>query len=122
MKIDCSICKTHCCGGSPVKSPILMFDETERFKNDSYKDGDFFRIKRNEQGLCKFLNEQNRCSIYADRPLECRLYPYILNYKNEEISLILHNGCPQKEKSQLPEIPERIKQFPKKWWERWSFI
>jgi Fe-S-cluster containining protein len=97
-----------------------MYDEEEQFKDDSYKDGKYFRIKRNKNGMCKFLNEQKRCGIYEKRPLECRIYPYVFSYENNELQLKLHDGCPQKEKSTKPEIPEHIKQSPNDWWSEWG--
>lgn len=32
---------------------------------------------RRENGACVFLNEEKRCTIYADRPIYCRLFPLI---------------------------------------------
>jgi len=31
-----------------------------------------FRLKKNVDGSCLYLNEQNRCKIYANRPIVCR--------------------------------------------------
>jgi Fe-S-cluster containining protein len=30
---------------------------------------------------CRFLNAENRCSIYSVRPSPCRIYPYDVSYK-----------------------------------------
>jgi Fe-S-cluster containining protein len=95
-----------------------MMEEVPQFKNDSDEENGFYRIQR-KNGLCKFL-DGNKCSIYEIRPLECRLYPYILHYENSEVVLKLHNDCPQKQLAPKPTIPESIKRYPKEWWEEWN--
>ena len=45
--------------------------------------------------ICCFLKpENNLCQIYAQRPLECRLYPFMLNRFDGEIYLSLDLHCP----------------------------
>jgi len=34
-----------------------------------------------------------RCSIYAVRPFECRLYPFLIHRKGKNIFLALHTRC-----------------------------
>lgn len=44
--------------------------------------------------LCPFLNEEeNKCRIYASRPFECRLYPFILNRKKSKVFLAVDTNC-----------------------------
>jgi len=31
---------------------------------------------RHERGGCRYLGEDNRCTIYSSRPLGCRVYPF----------------------------------------------
>ncbi len=44
--------------------------------------------------LCPFLNTQdNKCRIYAARPFECQLYPFLINRKGKNIFLALDQNC-----------------------------
>ena len=42
----------------------------------------FIILKRRRKVECIFLEEDLRCSVYAERPAVCRLYPYELDGKN----------------------------------------
>ncbi|MEK6728043.1 MAG: YkgJ family cysteine cluster protein [Candidatus Omnitrophota bacterium] len=45
--------------------------------------------------ICPFLNsEGNRCNIYANRPFECQLYPFLINKKEDKAFLALDLNCP----------------------------
>ncbi len=45
--------------------------------------------------VCTFLNTgDNRCAIYKDRPLECRLYPFLLCRRGGSVVLACHMQCP----------------------------
>jgi len=45
--------------------------------------------------VCPFLEtSENTCKIYAFRPLECQLYPFLLNRKDGSIYLALDPQCP----------------------------
>ncbi len=48
---------------------------------------------RRENGACVFLNEEKRCTIYADRPIYCRLFPLIRDsYAHRQIDA--NFSCP----------------------------
>lgn len=97
IKLNCSICLENCCGkNKDINEPILLPYEIERFNSDdlSTEDGTIFRIKRAEDGNCKFLKDKS-CGIYDKRPMECRIYPYVFNFINGELSLELDKKCPQ---------------------------
>ncbi|MEW6008652.1 MAG: YkgJ family cysteine cluster protein [Candidatus Omnitrophota bacterium] len=57
-----------------------------------------FRFKLREENslyLCPcFKKEKNRCKFYSERPLECRLYPFLLARKNDKIFLAMDSKCP----------------------------
>lgn len=94
ISMDCINCKNHCCGQNKnLKAPILLPNEVDLLKESSESfivdDITFYRLKRSENGNCIFLGENNRCTIYNDRPYECRIYPYILTQNG----LILHDDC-----------------------------
>lgn len=50
MSLNCEGCDANCCKNIPVDGEIP-----------------------NHNGVCLFLDDDNKCSIYADRPLICRV-------------------------------------------------
>ncbi|MDE1921089.1 MAG: YkgJ family cysteine cluster protein [Candidatus Omnitrophica bacterium] len=47
------------------------------------------------QHFCRFLNQSdNTCGIYAKRPLECLLYPFVLSQTPDGIKVYVHLSCP----------------------------
>lgn len=45
--------------------------------------------------ICPLLNlEGNQCNIYANRPFECQLYPFLINRKEDKVFLALDLNCP----------------------------
>lgn len=63
----------------------------------------------NQEGfICPFLNlEGNQCKIYAYRPFECRLYPFLIALREKKILLTLDLNCPYiKEKLNSKELKE----------------
>lgn len=45
--------------------------------------------------ICRFFFlEGNVCTIYAFRPFECQLYPFVLMRQNDKIVLAVHLNCP----------------------------
>lgn len=45
--------------------------------------------------ICPFLDMKNsKCNIYESRPLECRLYPFLINKREKRIFLSVDLGCP----------------------------
>ncbi len=65
------------------------------------------RLVENSGGYrCEHLNEKdNRCAIYTKRPLDCRLYPFLLVKRNGVLSLGLHKNCRYVEEKN-PDIKE----------------
>jgi len=46
-----------------------------------------------EDGFCLFLDRDRRCGVYADRPAQCRTYPYLPSpYEQPELDVDL--SCP----------------------------
>ena len=85
IKINCKNCKKHCCGEIKQLRPILLPFEEKIFKKDSNLvkglEKDMFVLKRKRDGNCIYL-ENRICKIYEERPVECRLYPFLLDFKN----------------------------------------
>lgn len=81
-KIDCLSCANCCRGYSPrFKTPdIKRISRTLGLREgvfiESYlkidTDGDYVL----QQTPCPFLGSDNHCSIYDDRPSDCRRFPY----------------------------------------------
>ncbi len=47
------------------------------------------------QHFCRFLNQgDNTCGVYAQRPFECSLYPFILSQGPDSVKLYVHLSCP----------------------------
>ncbi len=45
--------------------------------------------------ICPFLGpEDNHCKIYADRPFECQLYPFLINLRKGKVLLTVDLNCP----------------------------
>ena len=45
--------------------------------------------------LCRFLNSaDNTCSVYAKRPFECAVYPFILSQTLDGVKVYAHLACP----------------------------
>jgi uncharacterized protein len=54
-------------------------------------DNQGYAVLKNREGYCVFYDLKNRqCSVYADRPAGCRVYPVIVD---EEIGIILDDIC-----------------------------
>ena len=57
---------------------------------------------------CKFLDSEGNCTIYKQRPLDCRLYPLDIIEENNNYYWCLFTDCPGWEKMQAilrPHIP-----------------
>jgi Fe-S-cluster containining protein len=80
--VDCLSCANCCRNYSPrFKSPdIKRISKVLRMKEGAFieaylrldEDGDYV-VKSTP---CPFLGSDNRCSIYEDRPSDCRRFPY----------------------------------------------
>lgn len=50
-------------------------------------------VLRREGGFCRFLDHNQRCTAYEDRPAQCRAYPYLPSpYEGPEVDVDL--SCP----------------------------
>jgi uncharacterized protein len=117
-QIDCLEC-ANCC---KTTSPIFYQNDIERVaKSLRMKPGDFvekyLRIDEDRDFVlksspCPFLDSDNYCMVYEDRPKACREYPHTDRKKMVQITeLTLQNTmvCPA-----VFEIVERLKKIPAK--------
>ncbi|MFM7431487.1 MAG: YkgJ family cysteine cluster protein [Flammeovirgaceae bacterium] len=112
-KIDCLTC-ANCC---KTTSPIFYQTDIERVaKALRMKPGDFIekylRIDEDKDYVlksspCPFLDSENYCSVYADRPKACREYPHTNRKKMVQIMDLTYKNtlvCPA-----VLEMVERMK-------------
>jgi uncharacterized protein len=102
-KIDCLTCGNCCKGYSPrFKTPdvkriskVLKMRESEFIDNYLVIDNEGDFVAR--QAPCPFLGADNYCSIYEDRPSDCRRFPYTeedVIIKRPQLTLKNATFCP----------------------------
>jgi len=87
---DCAQC-SECC-----YSPWFLKEEYDKHK---LRVGKSLKIINSVpilagQDHCCFVNE-NRCAIYLDRPLDCRLYPLDIIEEDDQYWWCLYTSCPK---------------------------
>lgn len=113
QEIDCLTC-ANCC---KTTSPIFYQTDIERVaKSLRMKPGDFIeqylRVDEDKDYVlksspCPFLDEDNYCKVYQNRPKACREYPHTNRKKMVQIMELTHKNtlvCPA-----VLEIVERMK-------------
>ena len=132
IKINCNSCDNHCCGRNPHLTPVLLPSEEERLKKYArsvqtpYRE--MWTLAKKEDGNCIFWDDKTiRCTIYDERPLECMLYPFLLNFSKEKPEAVLDKRfCPHLKT--LLANRERIsalvqkQQLPKDWIEAYKTL
>jgi Fe-S-cluster containining protein len=114
-EIDCLTCG-NCC---KTTSPIFYQNDIERVaKSLKMKPGDFIekylRIDEDKDYVlksspCPFLDNENYCTVYEDRPKACREYPHTNRKKMVQITELTFKNtlvCPA-----VFEMVERIKKI-----------
>lgn len=112
---DCLTC-ANCC---KTTSPIFYQNDIERLaKNLRIRPGDFITtyLRIDEDGdyvlkssPCPFLDADNYCQVYQDRPKACREYPHTDRKKMVQIMDLTHKNtlvCPA-----VFEMVERLKKI-----------
>jgi len=106
----CEKCGAACC---KIGGADFTLIEMQRVLSAGFSD---FFVKLNDdhyeltckKGICPYLTETNRCSIYELRPLVCRSFPvYISLSKDEEKYSII--GCPLAKYLSKEEIEDKKK-------------
>ena len=70
------------------------------FSKDNVDEHGYVKAVQRE-GICHctfFNSSDNTCRIYAHRPFECRLYPFLLMNKDRNIVIGVHLNCPYVQK------------------------
>lgn len=102
-KVDCLTC-ANCC---KTTSPIFYQNDIERVaKSLRMKPGDFvekyLRVDEDKDYVlksspCPFLDSENYCTVYHDRPKACREYPHTDRKKMVQITELTYRNtivCP----------------------------
>jgi Fe-S-cluster containining protein len=96
--IDCKNCSL-CCNNASV---FILSDEVDRMKELDVPineiDGRYF-IKQKPNGRCPNLTIENRCKIYDQRPIACKLHPfYLMNRRGLAKTWVKYSYCPDENK------------------------
>jgi Fe-S-cluster containining protein len=84
-------CESKCCKSTPPGltsediSKIDMIVSNNKWKKRIEKTDKIVHVveKKNESKDCFFITEKNFCSIYENRPLDCKLFPIFLKIQKE---------------------------------------
>jgi Fe-S-cluster containining protein len=92
----------NCCGDLDDRSRMILLlpEDINRIESSGFKgfyegwnERNFTGLMCKEDGKCVFYN-RNRCSIYENRSLLCRMYPFWLEKHNEYFLFGIDNECP----------------------------
>ncbi len=79
------------CGGLCCRGENLYFSE-EDLKKIQQKYG--LKFEKGEKHRCPFLDEGGRCKIYDERPFECKIFPFDIEWVNKKLKWIIWEVCP----------------------------
>jgi uncharacterized protein len=107
----------HCshCGICCTETEMLLSNEDiKRLEKKGFHKKYFlaidkmgYAVLKNRNGYCVFYDlEKRQCSVYADKPSGCGVYPVILD---EEVGIIIDDICPEKASIRLEEKEEKGK-------------
>lgn len=117
----CASCKTQgCCTNSTVP---LVFDSDLANLKSINKNNDDFLHDRNVNGIiikainkkpnsnvCIFWDEKVGCSIYKQRPFDCKAYPFDILKINEKFHWIVYSCNPQSDWQWAEEYLQSLEQ------------
>ena len=95
-----------CCRFSEQDSvwlPCLLNEETQELLKKNFPPSLISQEKKirslpnpkHNNFVCSFSQpKDNKCAIYAFRPFECQLYPFLINRKADKVFLALDLRCP----------------------------
>ncbi len=96
---------------------IDMDDEPEAFA--MLRQGKRVMVLRHERGGCRYLGDDNRCTIYSSRPIGCRIYPFDPDFsakgKLVRLKIVKATECPYEldghnDPDELKELDDRYQQ------------
>jgi Fe-S-cluster containining protein len=107
-------CGGHCCSGGA----FLRQADAARLVAASEQDAvaaNGYQTRTDEAGDCVLLDDEGRCRVYEERPLDCRLFP--LGYELDDDQRVVHVvliGCPLGERysrAERRDLVERGRSF-----------
>ena len=109
--INCTKCPlSHgCCGRGPICQPYLLPHEVSRFNpldiEIVIEKPQIYRLKRRGDtcGCVYYDMKTKKCTDYENRPIECKLYPWIYHR--------------DKDKAPIPFFTSEMFDAPKEWWD-----
>lgn len=110
------VCAAHGCAACCYETEMPLTDDDigrllalghKREDFVTYSDEETAQLKvREEKGKPCFFLREDRCSVYADRPTGCRIYPLVLN---ERAKVVRDEDCPHRAEFPLdPSAKRRI--------------
>lgn len=92
INCDSSKCNAFCC-----KNYIIPLKEKEIFENNHFLINDKAFLLKKQDKSCNYL-EDNLCSIYENRPYNCKIYPFGIKkplFENDAIyyPIFINNEC-----------------------------
>lgn len=103
-----------CCANKKIDMPILMPHEVDKISveegmaKDKFcekKSNNIYQMKRKNNRCIFFKN--NKCSIYEYRPIDCRLFPFDIQFKDGAYRVgYYQNSC-----AQIPSDHEMMKLY-----------
>jgi Fe-S-cluster containining protein len=86
----CGRCNAQCCRQTVSEYAVLLADDDERQRFAAWSiwlnvadESEVSRLERvipYRAGRCPFLADDDRCSIYADRPAACRAFECVRHF------------------------------------------
>jgi len=93
-----TICVEECGGACCAGGAFLRPADTDRLAELGHEDvvaADAPRTRTDADGNCVLLDDDGRCRVYEERPLDCRLFP--LGFELDDEAQLVHIvlvGCP----------------------------
>ncbi len=104
--LACDVCCRFLEERSLLRPIFLKEERRDEFKDLLDSEGHVILKKYNSLYICPFfLPEKNICSIYEQRPIDCRLYPFIITYNENKgkTMLCLDTTCPYAKDKMAPQ-------------------
>lgn len=87
-------CGGACCAGGAFLRPADA-DRLDVLGHGDAVAADAARTRTDADGDCVLLDDDGRCRVYEDRPLDCRLFPLGFELDDEaELLRVVLVGCP----------------------------
>jgi len=101
----CIPCKNWCCHD---ENPFASKEELAKLKTT--------KINTKSDGSCIFLDSSSICSVYKDRPFECRIFPFDIQEVGGRFFWVIWYTCPATPRLDNKKMLDSFeKEFTKNW-------